>query len=417
MFSGEIIEPEYEAAIIEGCAKHLRYRFGNLKPLDGWQALSEPDPIELARLVLNNCEKHVDSRLDFARNLEACCVVLGTSDDTSRLISLLGFALCEPPPAKQEDDIGGQALNSLQGEATGGACQLYVALSKNEGQIPVCLTDLLLQSAKSSFHPARWALLRWLPSMIRFNEELCWRLFQTCHADNPEDLWDVSDDFIYYTYWKHPERYFTYLDRMSQHKNDKVRKSYGTLLALYYLSRKIETDPFWAKVTEADEAMLAGISNVFVKNVDKPDCRLLCLDGVLWFLNKDDLPKRVISKIEMIFSDKDLFLPVELPINFIKHVEDADRLHYMLDWLGVKSKHNSEDVLGILEALFQRLRDIERKYLWHTDGLVAASINILRYADLMGDETLINRAIAVQDELIRLHVDKMDAALEEAARS
>jgi hypothetical protein len=203
---------------------------------------------------------------------------------------------------------------------------------------------------------------------------------------------------------------------MLQHKNDEVRKSYGTLLAMYYLSRKIETDLFWAKVTEADEVMLAGISNVFVKNVINEDCRSLCLDGVRWFLDKDDLPKRVKSKMEMIFSDMDLFLPVDISIKFIKHVEDADRLHYMLDWLGVKS-HNPEDVLGILEALFLRLRQIARNYLWHADGLVAASVNILRHADLMGDETLINRAIAVQDELIRLHVDKMDAALEEAARS
>jgi hypothetical protein len=417
MFVEEAIEPEYETAIMEGCAKHLRYRFGNLKPADGWQALSEPDPIALARLVMGYCEKTYNSKLDVTRNLEACCAVLGTPEDTFRLMSLLSFAFCELPPEQNENDIGMQALNSLRGEATSGACQLYIALSKNGGQIPDRLTELLFQSAMNSYHPARWALLRWLPSMIRFNEDLSWQLFQACHADNPDDVWDVSYHFIYYTYWKHPERYFIYLDRMSQHQNDEVKKSSGTLLTLYYLSRKIETDLFWAKVTDADEVILSGISNVFVKNLDKPDCRSLCLEGVLWFLNKNDMPKRVKSKIENIFSDMELLLPLDIPIKFIRHIEDADRLHYMLDWLGVRSKHNPEEILEILEVLFKRLRDIERKYIWHSDGLVAASINILRHADLMGDMTLINRAIAVQDELIRLHVDKMDAALEDAARS
>jgi hypothetical protein len=214
LFTGEIIEPEYEIAIIEGCAKHLQYRFGNLKPADGWQALSEPDPIVLAQLVLSYCEKHRNSSLDVVRNVEACCNVLKSPDEIDRLISLLSFVFCEPSPEQGENDIGSQALSSIQGEATSGACQLYINLSKNGKLIPDNLTELLLQSANNAYRPARWALLRWLPSMIRFNEELCWQLFQTCHADNPEDLWDVSDDFIYYTYWKHPERYFIYFDRL-----------------------------------------------------------------------------------------------------------------------------------------------------------------------------------------------------------
>lgn len=417
IFDGEQIEPEYESAIIEGCATYLRYRFGNLRPPEAWQALSEPDAMALARIVLQYCEKNRDAKIDFARNLEVCCDVLNTPEDVSLLVSLLYFAFCESPPNNSDYEVGTQALSSLRGEATSAACQLYLTLFKNDCPIPDDLNKLLFQAAANAYHPARWALLRGLPSMIRFDEDLCWRLFQTCHADHPDDLWDVSDDFIYYSYWKHPERYLTYLDRMSQHPKDDIRKSYGTLLALYFISQKIETEGFWEKIAYADASTLAGISKVFVKNVDEPDCRTLCLGGLQWLLDKVDLPNQSKTEIDRVFSKKDRQLPAFIPLKFIEHLDDdRGRLHWMLDWLGVQSKHNPEGVLEIIEVLLQRLREIERNHLWHADGLVAASINILRHADLMGDESLINRAIAVQDELIRLHVDKMETALEEAAR-
>jgi len=39
------------------------------------------------------------------------------------------------------------------------------------------------------------------------------------------------------------------------------------------------------------------------------------------------------------------------------------------------------------------------------------------HADIIGDEALIRRAINIQDELILFHVEKMETALEDAARS
>jgi hypothetical protein len=417
MLAGDRIEPAYEAAIIEGCANQLRYRYGNLQPPNGWKPFSEPDALDLARTVLHFCEAHTENTIEFARNVEACCTLLHAQEDVTRLIPLLSRVLGEQPPENSNNDIGFQALNSALGIAASGACQLYLTLNKHDCPIPDELTALLFQAAKSSYDPARWALLRWLPFMLSHDEELCWSLFQACHADHPDDLWNASHDFVYYTYWKHPERHLPYLERMSLQEKDEVRRSYGTLLALYFLSRKIKPDLFWERVTGGDAFVLSGIAGVFVKNIDEPDCRTLCLDGVQWLLDQADLSTEAKNEIDLLFSKLDRPLPGSVALKFIELINaDEDRLYWFMDWLGVQSKYDPEKVLEIIEALLRRQRQIGRNYFWHAEGLVAAAINILRHADLLGDEALIGRAIAVQDELIRLGVGEMEKALEEAAR-
>jgi hypothetical protein len=417
LFANETIEQEYDAAIIEGCAKYLRYTSGNLKTPDGWQALSEQDPLQLARLILEYCEGLSKITTNAIRGLEACCAVLTAPADVARLISFISRMLSEELPEHCGDDIGSQALNTVHGEAVSAACRLYMNLSENGDFIPEGLIDIFRQAAANDYRPARWSLLRWLPYMLRHDEDVCWRLFQVCHKDNPENLWDWSAKFIYYTYWKHPERYLSYLERMACHQDIEVRKQYGILLSLYYLSEKIDRNDFWQKIETADEAIISGMAKVFSGNVEKDDCRRSCLEGLQWLLDKENLPKQVYEKIDNIFSNVNLRLPTHIPLKFIAHLEDsASHLHWFSDWLGAQSMHNPEEILMIMEALIQRVAVLERKHLWHVDGVVTASINILRHADLLGDEAIISRAIAIQDGLIRFHVDKMEAALEEAAR-
>lgn len=204
---------------------------------------------------------------------------------------------------------------------------------------------------------------------------------------------------------------------MASHQDEKVRKIYGNLLALYFLSNKIEDADFWEKVAEMDGHSLSSVCQVFSHNADNHDCGDLCIHGLEKVLGMPELPSLVKTEVELVFSHKDLRLPATLALSYISHIDGPeDRLFRLAEWLGQQSKHEPENVLQILEALFQKLHQIQRERLWHSDGLVTAAINILRHADFMDDVKIITRAIVVQDELIRLNVDKMESALEDAAR-
>jgi hypothetical protein len=200
---------------------------------------------------------------------------------------------------------------------------------------------------------------------------------------------------------------------MSRHSKDDIREMYGRFIALYYVSQKIKDDDFWSKVSEADEDALSGICKVLARNIKSPDCRSLCVDGLRKILNK----ARVKDEMDFLFDEEDTPLPHDVVLACLSRIEDQDRLMWFDKWIAEHSAKHPEKALEALETLFKRLREVKNNHLWHADGLVAAAMRVLRYADMLDDVDLINRAVAVQDEIIRLNASKMEEALEDAARS
>ena len=67
---------------------------------------------------------------------------------------------------------------------------------------------------------------------------------------------------------------------MAQHHKAEVRKNYGTLLTLHYLSSKIDADVFWEIVDTMNDDALSGTCRVFSHNVGNQDCGELCRSGL-----------------------------------------------------------------------------------------------------------------------------------------
>lgn len=414
-FTGEDIEREYSDKIIEGCAYHLEYLFGNLRPPQtNWKALSQPDGVELARRILSYCEEYTGNDYFVAHCIEACSLVLHSPEDTSRLINMITRIISKCTELERHNDVASEALNTSLGKSSTTASRVYLAIQKNNGEVPGELSDLLFRIACHAYLPARWSLLRELPLMIRYDEEVSWELFQRCHADLPGELFDVSYSYIYYTYWQHPERYISIIDRMSKSEEKDIKTLYGNLIALYYLSQKIDSDEFWRKVAEADSEIFNSVWAVFTRNMDNSECGGLCIDGIRRMLQSD---RRLNRRFDCLYSEPEKRLPKSLVLDYIAHLDDPDdHLFWINDWIGTQSKYYPLEVLEILEAFFKRIREIGRSQIMHGEGLVAATINILREADMLDDEKLINRAISLQDELLRLNVDVMEKALDESSR-
>jgi len=430
----------YAVRIPEGIANHIRYRFGRLQTPQGWQPVEPlPDGPSLARSLLDLIEGHPNLWNDghaVARLLEACCEVLDDHDSVERLAFQLFQLLRHPDPEEERQRIFSQnkqgitaqdlttdAINSVRGIAAGSAISLYNQLLEKEIEPPELLFPLLRHFARDPVGAVRAAILDHLPFLTSKRLTLGWQLFHDIFREPQTHLWPLAEKHLYHQYHEHFEKVAPCLKRMLNEAPDETGNAWGRIATLAVLSGHIEEDDLFQQLESMNlnEAWL-GASQIFAANLDQHLHDNLCINGLRRILQTKNLDQKVYRRIEHAFDPKNhgCHLGPDVAFNFIDSIAPNDQhfdLHTFLDWIADFSGKNPIAALDICERLAERLGTMPTPYrIWHTEPLITALSSILREADETDDAELIDRAVRLQDQFLRMDIPGMDDYFKRASQ-
>jgi len=430
----------YVTNLLEGIASHLRYRFGRLQSPQGWQPVKpEPDGVVLACSLLDLLERHPKLWKDgraVAHMLEACCEVLGDGDSAERITLLLYRLLRHPNPAEDRqrifgqgkegittDDLRSEAINSVRGIAAGSAIGLCNRLLEQEKKLPELLFPLLRHFAHDPVQAVRAALLDYLPFLTYKCRPWGWQLFHDIFREPQIHLWPLAERHLYHQYREHFDDVAPFLERMRVEAPEEAGSAWGRIATLISLSGRIGQDDLFQQLESLNTASAwKGAAQVFAANLDQHLNDDLCVSGLRRILKRKNLDEQVFNAIEHAFAHKSQSrcLDEEFVLHFIDAIKPGDRhcdLREFLDWIADLASRDPVAALTICERLAVKLSELKPPYqIWHTEPLIAVLSSILREADETDDEALINRAVRLQDQFLRMDINGIEDFFEQAAR-
>ena len=97
--------------------------------------------------------------------------------------------------------------------------------------------------------------------------------------------------------------------------------------------------------------------------------------------------------------------------------QDFCERHWFFDWVAKLSNNSPRSALEICDKILKKIAEAEPpRHLWHAEGIVSASLRILREADELDDQEFIRRAIHFQDQLLQLGFLEIQEAMDKAGR-
>ena len=437
----EKIYNEYAIAVMEGVASHLSYRFGNVRPAKEWKP-AEPllDGPSLGVSILKWLNIYPDlwnNGYAVAWALRSCCYVLEEPEDVEWLILFLARLANhrDPDEVKQtvfskdkttitEDDLGHIALNSVRGIVAEAAIDLATNLLKKGKELPELLSILLIRFAKDRNAGVRAASLTNLPLLTHYDFELGWDIFSKAFKDPHGHLWSFGERFLYYQYHGHFETVKPYLDRMKVEAIESAGETWGRISTLCYLSGHLtEGQLFHDLVGLNGKGSWLGATEVFAANIGDSKTRGVCEEGILRILKNRPMLSEVLQRIDAMFDH----LPVDgkeaeirIAESFVTAFESGQAFcerHWFFDWVAKLSNNSPRSALEICDKILKKIAEAEPpRHLWHAEGIVSASLRILREADELDDQEFIRRAIHFQDQLLQLGFPEIQEAMDKAGR-
>ena len=430
----------YIVSMLEGIAQHIRYRFGRLQEPKDWRPVEPlPDGPDIARSLLNLIESRPKLWGDghaVARLLKVCCEVLDDHDSAERLVFQLFRLLHHPDPSEERQRIFSQnrqgitykdlmtaAVNTVRGVAAGNAITLYNRLLEKEIEPPELLFPLLRHFARDPIGAVRAALLDHLPFLTFRRHTLGWQLFHDIFREPQTHLWPLAEKYLYHQYHEYFEEVAPCLKRMRNEASYEAGGAWGRIATLAVLSGHIEEDNLFQQLESMNltEAWL-GASQVFAANLDQHLHDNLCINGLRRILQTKNLDQNVYRSIEHAFDPKNhgRHLGPDVAFNFIDTIAPDDQHldpHTFLDWIADFAGRNPVAALDICERLAERLGGMPTPYrIWRAEPLISALSSILREADETDNAELINRAVCLQDQFLRMDIPGMDDYLKRASQ-
>jgi len=268
----------YIHAIVDGIATHLLYRFGNLRPSDGWKPIGPaPDGDVLAIVLLNLLERYPiiwEHGWSVSHAVQACCGILDDPESAERLTFLLFPLLrAEHPSAEQAakdgKDLAHIAINSTRGVAAESAMILCNNSLKKDCPLPSLLLPILRHYARDPAISVRVSILRRLPYLIHKRPELGWQLLADVFREPQTQLWGHAEHCFYYQYHDHFDKVRPYLDRLWQEGMEEAGGTWGRISTLASLAGHISQEQLFATLAMANESAWQGTAEVFSANLDQ----------------------------------------------------------------------------------------------------------------------------------------------------
>ncbi len=432
---------EYAIAVVEGTGSHLSYRFGNVRPAKEWKPVEPlPGGQSLALSILKWLNRHPDLWSDgyaVARASRSCCYVLEEPEDIEWLILFLARLANhrDPDELKQAvfskdkttvtgDDLDHIALNSVRGIVAEAAIELATNLLKKGKELPELLSILLIRFAKDRNAGVRASTLTNLPLLTHYDFELGWDIFNKAFKDPHGHLWSFGERFLYYQYHEHFERVKPYLERIKTEAIEPAGEAWGRISTLCYLSGHLTGNQLFGDLVRVNnKGSWLGATEVFAANISDSKTRTMCEEGILAILRERPMPSEVLQRMDAMFSH----LPAEgrevtirIAESFVNAFESGQEFcerHWFFDWIPKLSNNSPRSALQLCEKILKKIAEVEPpRHLWNAEGIVIASLRILREADELDDQEFIRRAIYLQDQLLQLGFPKIQEVMDKAGR-
>ncbi len=430
----------YSIGILQGIANHLRYRFGNLRSSDkDWQPVEPaPDGDILAEILLNIVERFDPVWQDgyaISHIIEACCKIVEDAASSERLVFLLFRLRKHPDPEKIEQrilrqdkkeitsyDLQHDAINRVRGVAAGAAMTLCNRLLEKEIEPPELLFPLLRHYALDHVLSVRAALLDDLPMLTYKRHSWGWQLFEDIFRDGPALLWPLAERHLYHQYHDHFDKVAPCLDRIQQETPAEAGEAWGRITALTSLDGHLPQDSLFAQLEQADQPkQWKGVAQVFTANIERHNDD--CMKGLRRILEREEIDKDTLSSVSNAFNleKNGKLLEPGFATSIIKKMQiDDNRFHcsQLFDWIAWLAQKDAEASIEVCECLLKKIEgsNANINQLWDTEALLSALTSILREADESEDEAMINRAVRLQDQFLRMGLHGMEEFLEQAAR-
>lgn len=428
----------YLIHLLRGIAEHLRYRFSRLQPPQGWEAIKPaPDGLFLARALICLLEKYSELWDDghaVARILEVCCEVVEDIYDTNRIVFLL-YRLLEysnPEEDKQvtftqgkeensDNDLRHTAINSIRGIGAGSAIRLCNRLIEQDKDIPELMLPLLRHCARDPVLAVRAALLDHLAYLTYKRHLWGWQLFRDIFREPQTYLWPLVESHLYHQYYEHFNDVAPYLNRMRIEVPVEAANSWARIITLATLSGHLDRNELFSQLKSVN-TMTAweGAAQVFVANLDRYSEDGLCIYGLSHLLSLDEQSEQLYRSIGHVFDLKNhsQYIDMAFALKYIDAMKSGGRHHDLyefLDWIADLTGRDPVAALTVCEYLVEKLSDQESSnQLWRTEPLISALSGILREADETEDETLIHRAVNLQDRFLRMDIRGIEDFFEQA---
>ncbi|MCI5184050.1 MAG: hypothetical protein D3921_16285 [Candidatus Electrothrix sp. AW1] len=141
-------------------------------------------------------------------------------------------------------------------------------------------------------------------------------------------------------------------------------------------------------------------------------------------LEREDIDQETLSAVSNAFNleKNGKLLDAGFATLFIKKIPlDENRFHFsqLFDWIAWLAQKDTKATIEVCECLLEIFdsKNVNINQLSHDKSLLSALNNILRKADESEDEAMINRAIRLQDQFLRMDLHGMEDFLEQAATS
>ena len=424
------IIPEFQAALLRGIAEHAQIRFGNLGK-NNWKAKSTPSGESLFDYLLQHINSVNWSEFDsyFLQSaLSGCACLARSSDDFERLSPLLNWCCNSAEPAAENcENLQSVGLNSMRGIAARAAFVIASQwLERGQDDLPDQLASILHQLAEDPHPAVRGRVLRGLPTVLHYSQDIGWQLFQKAVAHGPAAIWDSAYICLYYNYRQHFDIVKKYLDVMKDNAMPEAAKPWGRILTLAYLANKIDKNTFIDSLLNVniDDAWKAAVG-VLEHNTDKPEIESKCFEGLGYILECAPKHKDLLITLRSMFRqvDNGYCFPslsfVEKLFEFSSGIPEPDYLGFYQfpQWMLALSERDCDAALRTCELFLEHCNT--HMTTDASQALVKLLTLLFREAEEMEEQDsgeMLRRVLRLQDTMLMKGISAMDDWFKEAER-
>uniref|UniRef100_UPI004055A11A AAA family ATPase n=1 Tax=Candidatus Electronema sp. TaxID=2698783 RepID=UPI004055A11A len=425
---GQGLSASYAVSILQGISNHMCYRFGRLQPPNGkdWKHIEPPpDGFLLTEILINTAERFDPVWQDgyaISRILQACSEVVEDAASAERLVFLLFRLRNHPDPEENREEGFFDSINRVRGIAAGAAMTLCNRLLEKEVELPELLFPLLRHYALDHVLSVRAALMNGLPFLTHKHHDWGWQLFDDIFRDAPTLLWPLAERHLYYQYREHFDKVAPCLDRIRQEAPAEAGEAWGRIATFASLDGHLPQDSLFAQLEQTNIAKQWEVAaEIFAANIERRNDA--CMNGLRRILEREENEEETLSAVCNAFNleKNGKLLDASFAVLFIRkmRVDINGHAHSdLFDWIAWFVQKDAAAGIEVCECLVEKLAESGAavSQLWHSESLLSALKNILREADESDDADLINRAVRLQDQFLRMDIAGMEEFLEQAAK-
>ncbi|WMJ09397.1 ATP-binding protein [Nitrosomonas sp. sh817] len=427
------IPDRFKDDILNGVATYLAQRYGNPHfDTSQWIPIEIPDPSVLARLILDEIERHPSywhHCRAAAKALEASANVIENEHDATRLLFIaIGFANCQESGFdNDEKNLIHIGINMIRGDIAAAVMIIATRWAEKHRLFPDLLEPTLKRFARDPHPAVRALILQRLPYFQSLLPELGWEIFHLILENSNEHLWKIAEPCLYYAYHNRFNEVSRILERIVSVSTGETLETWGRISALAALSEHINLHEFVTQLRRLGSTdAWKGAASVWSNNENVTQHPEQCFFGIQAGLKEaGNIASTVAEKVSTLFGKHQPLVPIS-PDIFDKYLSIIERdqsnghFHFnnIESWLNAASQLRPDDTLDSAEKLAAFIRSTKHP-IYSFGALSQLLTRLFREAEEREESdtgTMLRRVISLQDSFLVIGINGLQEWLRDAER-